>query len=457
MESEDGMRFPEGFVWGAATASYQIEGAAREDGKGLSVWDVFARQPGAIYDGDTGDVTCDHYHRYREDVALMAEIGLQAYRFSISWPRVIPAGTGAVNPAGLDFYDRLVDALLERSIEPWATLFHWDYPYELYCRGGWLNRASADWFADYAAVVVDRLSDRVTHWMTLNEPQVFVGEGHAFGRHAPGLELDFPQLLRISHHALLAHGRAAQVIRARARRAPLVGAAPVGHVCIPAGSDAADVAAAREGTMAITRRDVWNNTWFADPMILGGYPADGVALFGGDMPPVDAGDMETIHQPLDFYGANIYFGQVVRAGADGRPVPAPAEDGHPLTMMGWRVLPEVLYWGPRFLYERYGLPIAVTENGVATMDWVHRDGAVHDAARIDFLARYLAAFRRAIADGVDGRGYFHWSSTDNFEWAFGFSKRFGLIHVDFATQRRTLKDSARWFGRVIASHGASLD
>jgi beta-glucosidase len=450
------MPFPSNFVWGAAAASYQIEGGAYADGKGRSVWDVFSHWPGKVWNGDTGDVATDHYHRYVEDARLMGALGLHAYRLSVSWPRVLPEGIGALNEAGLAFYDRLIDALLAHDVQPWITLFHWDYPAALYARGGWLNPNSADWFAEYTGAVVDRLSDRVSHWMTLNEPQVFIGLGHQSGVHAPGLVLPFADILRAAHHALLAHGKAVQVLRARAKTPPMVGAAPVGVVEIPVDARTEEVEAARTCSFSITSKDVWNNTWFADPMVFGTYPEDGLRLFADDLPRVRPGDMETIHQPLDFYGFNIYQGQPVRAlpGSGCEPVPTP--EGPALTAMDWRVTPDALYWGPRFLYERYGLPIVVTENGMANCDWIHRDGQVHDPQRIDFLTRYLQAYERAIDDGVDGRGYFVWSIMDNFEWAYGYSRRFGLVYVDFTTGQRIPKDSAYWYRDLIESNGAAL-
>jgi beta-glucosidase len=454
---EKPMQFPEGFVWGAAAASYQIEGAAEQDGKGLSVWDRFSRQAGKIWSGNTGDVACDHYHRYKEDVALMADIGLQAYRLSISWPRVMPEGIGKVNEKGLAFYDALVDELLSKGIEPWVTLFHWDYPYELYQRGGWQKRESADWFAEYTQAIVDRLSDRVSHWITQNEPQCFVGLGHQLGHHAPGDQLEFGDVLRVAHHSLLAHGKAVQVIRASARKTPRIGAAPVGVIDVPLTDLAADVEAARKSTFSITKRDCWNNTWFADPMVLGHYPEDGLALFGADVPDIAAGDMETICQPLDFYGANIYFAmQTVKDDGSGGIESCPSPDGPPLTSFGWEINEKCLYWGPRFLYERYKLPIVVTENGMANCDWVHLDGKVHDPQRIDYVTRHLQEYRRAIGDGVKAEGYFLWSILDNFEWADGYKQRFGIIHVDYATGTRTPKDSAHWYRQVINTQGARL-
>jgi len=445
--------FPESFAWGAATASYQIEGAAAEDGKGPSVWDMFCRQPGKVWNGQSGDVACDHYHRYREDVGLMAEIGLKAYRFSVSWPRVLPEGIGKVNEAGLAFYDRLVDALLEAGVEPWVTLFHWDFPYALYCRGGWLNRDSADWFADYAALVVDRLSDRVTHWMTQNEPQVYLGYGHQTGEHAPGFKLGFADVLLATHHSHLAHGKAVQAIRAHAKARPVVGFALCGLLNMPASDRAEDVEAARQNCFAVRERSCMNYAWFADPLVLGRYPDDGVALFGRGMPEIRADDMKTMCQPLDFFGTNLYFGDRIRAETDGRSTVLRGVDTEPITVMEFPVTPDIAYWAPRFVYERYGLPVVITENGLATTDWVNETGRVVDASRIDFHSRYVQAYGRAIAEGVPALGYFVWSLMDNFEWAMGYRPRFGLVHVDYATQKRTLKDSALWYRDVIKANG----
>jgi beta-glucosidase len=447
--------FPEGFLWGAAAASYQIEGAATADGRGPSTWDMFCRKPGAVWNGQSGDVACDHYNRYREDVGLMRQMGLRAYRLSIAWPRVLPEGVGRVNEAGLGFYDRLVDALLEAGIEPWVTLFHWDFPLELYYRGGWLNRDSAEWFAEYTDVVVRRLSDRVRSWMTLNEPQVYIGAGHLEGRHAPGDQLAFREVLRAGHHTLLAHGRAVQAIRASARKTPEVGFAPVGLVKCPASANVEDVAAARQATFAVRERTSWTNSWWMDPVYLGAYPEDGWNAYGADVPTVKAGDLETIHQPLDFFGVNIYESQTLRAGEAGpehvaRPV------GFPITAFEWGVTPEAAYWGPKFFWERYKKPIVITENGISCRDWVSLDGKVHDPNRIDFMQRYLRELGRAAGDGVSTRGYFHWSVLDNFEWAHGYKHRFGLVFCDYATQKRILKDSGEWYARVIASNGGAL-
>ena len=451
------MAFPEGFVWGAAAASYQIEGAWDEDGKGMSVWDVFCRKGGTVWQDQSGDVACDHHHRWLEDVALMKEIGLHAYRMSISWPRVMPDGMGYVNEQGLDFYDHLVDDLMLAGIKPYVTLFHWDYPHELYCRGGWLNPDSPQWFADYTAAVVDRLGDRVHNWITLNEPQCFVCLGHQTGQHAPGDRLGFAHLLRIAHNVLLSHGRAVQVIRARLQGASAVGWAPVGGVHMPVSTDKADVEAARRGMFTVREKSLWGNAWWADPVVLGRYPEDGLKVFGSDMPPVPSGDMDTICQPLDFYGVNIYQGTYVKAGPGGEPQILPHRLGWAVTCFHWAVTPECLYWGPKLLQERYRLPIIVTENGMSGTDWISLDGRVHDPQRIDFTRRYLVELLRASRDGVDVRGYFHWSILDNFEWAEGFKHRFGLVYVDYPTGERTPKDSADWYKRVIETNGASLE
>lgn len=449
--------FPKAFVWGVAAAAYQIEGAAHEDGRGDSIWDVYCRTPGNVWSNQSGDIACDHYHRYQEDVGLIRQIGAKAYRLSLSWPRIIPQGVGPANEKGLDFYSRLIDALLAANITPYVTLFHWDYPQALYERGGWLNRDSAEWFADYVALVMDRLSDRVTHWMTLNEPQVFIKFGHGDAHNAPGLKLPLKDQLQIAHHVLLAHGRAVQTIRARCKKPAQVGWAPVCVTRYPASNAAADVEAARTATCEVTQRDLWNNAWFNDPVFLGHYPQSGLDLYGSDAPRFDPQDLAIIRQPLDFLGVNIYEGQPVRAGDDGKPVNCDRPVGHALTAFRWPVEPESLYWGPRFMHERYKTPIYITENGLSNVDWVALDGKVHDPQRIDFTHRYLLALRRACSDGVDVRGYFHWSLMDNFEWSQGYKERFGLVYVDYPTQRRMLKDSAHWYRGVIESNGKILD
>jgi beta-glucosidase len=449
------MTFREDFAWGVATAAYQIEGAPLEDGKGASTWDMFTRKPGAIWNGQTGDVACDHYHRWQEDIAIMRGMGLKHYRLSLSWPRVMPDGAGRVNPAGLAFYDRLIDGLLEAGITPWVTLFHWDFPHALYLRGSWLNADSPRWFGEYAAVVGAALGDRVTRWFTINEPQVFLQLGYGDGTHAPGDRLAFREVLLAAHHVLLAHGRAVQALRASCRTPGQIGYACFAGPSIPATRTPDDVEVARRRMFEVHARNLWSVSWFSDPVFFGRYPDDGVALYGADMPAIGAEDMATIRQPLDLFGVNIYQGDTVRA-VDGSAQVVPMRLGDPLTMYGWQITPEALYWGPRFVAERYGKPVVVSENGVATLDLIDDDGRVHDPQRITYTRRYLSALRRAAADGVDVRGYFHWSLMDNFEWAEGVRTRFGLVYVDFPTGRRILKDSAFWYSDVIAGNGEGL-
>ncbi len=451
------MTFPDTFTWGVAAAAYQIEGAAKTDGRLPSVWDAFDHKPNTVRGGHNGLVACDHYHRYEEDADLIANLGVKAYRLSISWPRVVDID-GKPNEKGLAFYDRLIDALLARGIEPWCTLFHWDFPLHLFNQGGWLNRDSADWFADYTRIVVDRLSDRVKHWFTLNEPQVYIDHGHSVGTHAPGMKYDPQSILRVIHHSLLAHGKAVQVIRERTKQEAQVGWAVVGCATIPATQNPQDIDAARKATLRVGDEPGWlfNTTWYADPALLGKYPEDGLKLHGQLMPENFEQDLPTINQPIDFYGANIYQCIYVRADENGNPQRVQPPAGGPYTEIGWPVTPEALYWAPRFIHERYGLPIYITENGCAGMDWVHQDGKVHDAHRIDYVARHLCALREAANDGIDVRGYFLWSIMDNFEWGWGYDQRFGIIHVDFQTLKRTPKDSYDWYKQVVATNGKNL-
>jgi len=448
------MKFSKDFFWGAATSSFQIEGSAYRDGGGKSVWDMLGQQAGKIVNGDTGEIACDHYHQYKNDVALMSKIGLQAYRFSINWPRVLPDGAGKVNQKGLDFYSQLVDELLEKNITPWITLFHWDFPYALFCRGGWLNRDSADWFADYTALLVDKLSDRVSQWCTLNEPQCFISLGHLDGIHAPGLKLGMSEVLLAGHNALRAHGKSVQVIRANAKTKPFVSVAQANKISIPASEQPNDIEAARQHMFSVREKHLFSNSWFSDPMLSGHYPEDGVRLFSADMPEIVPGDLECINQKLDHFSTNIYSGVHVRA-SEGNGESCCFEviekNDLPVTEMGWPVTPEALYWGPKFIHERYQLPIVVTENGMANDDDVE-NGKIHDRKRIEYLYKYLNEYGRAIEDGVPAQGYFVWSLLDNFEWAEGYSKRFGIVHVDYQTQQRILKYSAHWYKTLIASH-----
>jgi len=438
-------------IWGCSTASYQIEGSRQAPGRRPCVWDMQCWSEGRVAHDNTGEIACDHINHVDEDLDLMKQIGLQAYRFSVSWPWVIPTGSGASNSAGLDFYDRLIDGLLQRGIEPWLTVFHWDYPYDLFCRGGWLNRDSVQWLADYAGLLAQHYGDRVRSWMTLNEPQCFVGLGHRDGEHAPGLKLSWREVLRVGHHTLMAHGAAVQALRANAKQEVQIGWAPVCGGVLPLSEDPNHIEEARNATLGRSSKDYWNMAWWIDPVVHGKYPSDAYEVFGADAPQPQDGDMNLIHQPIDFLGLNIY--QSRNGDASGLEPYAP---GHSETSMDWPVTPAALRWLPRFAYERYKLPIVITENGLANNDWVMQDGAVHDPQRIDFLGRYLLELQQAVTDGIDLRAYFQWSLMDNFEWSFGYAKRFGLIHVDYANQRRTLKDSAYWYRDLIASNGASL-
>jgi beta-glucosidase len=448
------MMFPDGFLWGASTAAFQIEGD--RSGRGDTVWDEFCLRRERVFDGHNGDVACDHVGRLNEDLDLMASMGLKAYRFSFSWARCIPEGTGEANESGLAFYERLLNGLLERNIVPVATLYHWDMPLSLFRRGGWLNRESADWFAAYTRLVVDRFSDRITHWLTLNEPQVFLNLGHLEGTHAPGLELSMQEALLASHHALLAHGKAVGVIRERAKATPTVGFAPLIELRSPADDSEASIEAARRSSMSNAPDHLWSNTWFADPVFLGAYPEDGLSIYGAAMPRDFEADLEEISRPLDLLGLNVYRGRLMRAERGGAGVEVPREIGYPQTAFRWAVDPASLYWGPRFMHERYGKPILITENGLSNVDFPGADGRVEDPQRIEFTRAYLKQLERAIGDGVPVVGYLHWSLLDNFEWAEGYKERFGLIYVDYPSGTRTPKSSSHWYRTVIESNGGSL-
>ncbi len=439
--------FPTDFVWGAATAAYQIEGAWDENGKGESIWDRFCHTPGNITHGDTGDVACDHYHLWRTDVGLMKELGLKAYRFSISWPRVLPDGRGRANSPGVDFYSRLVDALLEAAIEPYVTLYHWDLPQALQDGGGWPARLTAEAFVEYADLVTRRLGDRVRHWITLNEPSISAFVGYLQARHAPG-HSNLREALAAAHHLLLAHGRAVSVVRANAREAEVGISLNLGGQ-VPASSSVADRTAA-------WREDGVLNRWFLDPISARGYPVDIVAHYGRPMDFVQGGDLEAIAIPLDFLGVNYYARNIVRsrevAEADNAPRTVRAQPQR--TAMGWEVYPQGLYDLLGRLHFDYRFSaLYVTENGAAYPDHIAPDGSVHDPDRRAYLEGHFKAAARAMAAGVPLRGYFVWSLLDNFEWGHGCSKRFGLVYVDYPTQRRVLKSSAHWYKRVIDANG----
>jgi beta-glucosidase len=444
--------YPPGFRFGVATAAYQIEGAWDEDGRGESIWDRFCRTPGAVAGGDTGDVACDHYHRWREDLDLLAAMRIESYRFSIAWPRVQPDGRGPLNRKGVRFYRRLVEGLLDRGIEPLATLYHWDLPQALQDGGGWAARDTAERFAEYARAMADELGDVVAQWITHNEPWVVAFLGHAEGRKAPGLR-DWPTALRVAHHVLVSHGLAVQALRAGTPAGTPVGITLNLHPQRPVTDTEADRAAARIA-------DGYANRWFLDPVLRGSYPQDLIEVYGRAFGPLEAvlpGDLELIAQPLDFLGVNYYCPHRVAADPASLPLGARhAAPVGPLTSMGWEQDPSGLHEVLTRVRRDYGdIPIAITENGAAFDDGDVVDGFVDDPARVEYLEGHLAALARAIADGVDVRRYFAWSFLDNFEWEHGYEQRFGLVHVDYATQRRVPKRSGLWYrDHIAAARGA---
>ena len=446
----DSIRFPDGFLWGAATSAYQIEGSPLADGAGPSIWQRFTHSPGLTTNGDTGDVACDHYRRYETDVALMAELGLNAYRFSISWSRVLPEGTGRVNARGLAFYERLVDALLARGIQPTATLYHWDLPEALDNRGGWLNRDIADWFADYARICYKALGDRVPMWSTLNEPWVVTDGGYLHGALAPGHRNLFEAPIA-THNLMRAHGAAVQAYRAEARQR--VGIVVNLEPKYPASQGAEDLAATR-------RAEAYMNRQYLDPVIFGTYPEEMREIFGQAWPEFSDEDMKLIKQPIDFIGINYYTRNVSRDDPLALPVRATGvrQPQHAVTETGWEVFPPALTAVLEWVTKRYGpMPLYITENGAAFYDPPKPiDGRVDDPLRVEYYRTHLRAAREAIGNGVDLRGYFAWSLLDNFEWSLGYSKRFGIVHVDYETQQRTPKASAAFYSKVIATNGGAL-
>jgi len=459
------MLFNESFLWGVATSSYQIEGAFAEDGKGPSIWDTFSSKQGNIAHNENGQIACDHYHRYEEDIKLMHELGIQAYRFSISWPRIFPDGhvkkvNGKViyNQAGLDFYKNIVKCCEKYNIKPFITLFHWDLPQALDDGGGWLNRQTAYHFADYAEFICEQFSDTVCNIATINEPQIISQLGYRFGLHAPGLQLDCLEVLKVIHHLALAHGLAVSRMHAVAKNPISTGFSSTGDLSFPITENPEDIEAARKACFEFT--DItWSftHTIFCDMTVLGMYPdlkatalsklkeLEAFACYE-ELPFVMKDDIQLICQPIDFLGINCYNGHAV--GKDG---PAKKKPGIPRTALGWPITPGVMDYGFRFLYERYNLPIYIFEDGLACNDIVSLDGKVHDSNRIDFLTRYISSLNNAYANGVPILGYFHWSFTDNFEWHSGYDPRFGLIFIDYETQERIPKDSAYWYANVIKS------
>ncbi|CAL9342538.1 GH1 family beta-glucosidase [Streptomyces sp. enrichment culture] len=447
-ELPDLAAFPADFAWGTATSAYQIEGAVTEDGRAPSIWDTFSHTPGKVAGDDHGDVACDHYHRWPEDIALMKRLGTDTYRMSVAWPRVMPAGDGPVNAAGLDFYDRLVDALLEAGITPNITLYHWDLPQALQDRGGWTVRSTAEHLAEYASVVAARLGDRVTRWATLNEPLCSGWIGHLEGRMAPGLT-DLTAAVHASYHLLLAHGLATRAIRA---------AAPGAQVGLVTNHSTVEAASSRpEDIAAATRMDGHTNRWWLDPVYGRGFPADMRELYGVELPE-RPGDLDIIAAPLDWHGLNYYFPATVTDDPLG-PVPYAREvrlPDVPRTGMDWQIDAGGLEALLLRLTDDYGVrELYVTENGSAFPDTVSPDGAVHDPERARYLEQHVSACARAVRKGVPLAGYYAWSLLDNFEWAYGYDKRFGLVHVDYATQARTVKTSGLRYAEIIRTHRES--
>ena len=457
--------FPKGFYWGASTAAMQVEGYPYADGGGRSIWGAFEAKPGNIKDGSTNWIADDEYHRYGEDIGHMRDLGLNAYRFSIGWPRVLPQGKGQADEASLAYYDKVIDDLLEAKIAPVVTVYHFDYPDALQQQDGWLNPDSSKWLADYAHLVASHFSDRVTNWLTINEPDILWGFGAEAGAMPPALKLDSEQLALGAHNLLLGHGRSVQAIRAAAKKPVKVGLPFAGMFSLPASSSPHDVAAARTASFAVEKRTIipmqppmtmLSNSWWLDPIYLGHYPAEGYKLFPSAEKLATPADMRIIHQPVDYCAVNLYFAPTVKAGADGKPELVPDPPNTPRSHYGWAITPDLLYWAPKFLAERYKKPVLITENGISLADAPSPDGKVHDPQRISFLNDYLKAYKRAHLEGVPLAGYFHWSLVDNWEFAQGYQERFGLIYVDRNTLQRTVKDSAYRYKEIISNNGADL-
>jgi len=446
-------KFPDSFIWGVSTSSYQIEGAAYEDGKGLSIWDDFCKKPGAIWNGHNGDIACDHYHLFEDDIRLMIDLGLNAYRFSISWPRILPNGTGKVNEKGINFYNSLIDALINANIEPHLTLYHWDLPLELSKKGGWSNKSCIEWFAEYTKIAVNAFSDRVKFWYPINEPQCIISLGYYQGNYAPGLKLPFKQALQAGHYLLMANGMSSLIIRQESKQKVSIGYSVASQIRVPASGKREDIEAAREAMHGVEPDNLWNNSWWMDPVYLGHYPEAGLKAYAEHLPEIGSDDMKMIHQPMDFCCNNVYTGKRVRTGKDGCPEVLPPPPGYNITMQeDWEVLPASIFWTSKWMYERYNLPIMITENGHQNLDFVHMDAKVHDPQRIDYMHRHLLDLKKAIDEGIPVTGYFTWTLLDNFEWAWGYRVRVGLVFTDFQSLKRIPKDSFYWYQKVIHSN-----
>lgn len=450
--------FQDDFVWGVASSAYQVEGTDQDDGAGKCVWDTFTEE-GHIFEKQNAYETCDNMHRYPSDFALMRLMGVKAYRFSFNWARILPNGIGEVNPKGIELYRAMILEMKKNGIEPYITMFHWEYPQALEDQGGWLNPNSPDWFAEYAKVVAENFSDICTNFITINEPQCVVFLGHMKGIHAPGKTVSIAESFQLTHNLLKAHGKATIALRKYAKQPIKIGYAPTGGVAYPETDSPEDIAAAKSvyfGCPEDVNSWAWNVSWFSDPVFFGKYPEDGLKKYAEYLPEITKEDMELIHQPLDFYGQNIYNGYMIRAGKDGKPEYVERSYGAPKTAIGWPVTPKAFYWGIRFLTERYPAPLYITENGMSAHDNVAADGRVHDADRITFLDQYIGEMQKAHDDGANIAGYFTWTFLDNFEWADGFKERFGLVYVDYTTQQRIAKDSCYWYKRVMETNGAIL-
>ena len=443
-------RFPDNFLWGAASSAYQIEGFPTADGGGKSIWDTFCHTPGKIVYGDTGDVACDAYHRFAEDIALLKELGVKAYRFSTSWARIDPNGDGNWNRAGLAYYDQVVNLCLEYGIEPFLTLYHWELPQAVQDRGGWLEKETAEAFSRYAGLMAAHFRGRVKYYFTLNEPQCTTSLGYAQGIHAPGLRLELPEVFRVHVNQMLAHGLAQKAILS-ADPTAVVGIASTGNLCYPEAETPEDISAARQASFDTDPGNwIFTHQWLLDPICLGRFPECAGTALEPLAAAVTPEEMAIIHTVPHMLGYNIYNGHAVRAVKGGFEY-VPKYPGYPRTALKWPVTPEVLDWGVRYLQERYGLPGYITENGLSCNDRIYLDGQVHDPDRIDFLARYLSCLNRAVDSGADIRGYFHWALTDNLEWHSGYGDRFGLVFIDFPTGKRIPKDSYHWYRDVVRS------
>ncbi len=450
--------FRDDFVWGVASSAYQIEGRDPEDGCGRMIWDTFTEE-GRILDKKDAYIACDHMHRYREDYKLMRLLGVRAYRFSVNWSRILPEGTGRVNEKAINLYRDMILEMKKNGITPYLTMYHWEFPQALQDKGGWLNEDVIGWFGEYAKVVAENFSDICENFITLNEPECFVGLGHLSGVHAPGKKMSYKETFQIAHNALRAHGQAVIDLRKYSSRPIKVGYAPTCGMAYPASDKPEDIEAARKVLFSFYNpidNWTWNVAWFNDPVFLGKYPENGLEQFREYLPVITKEDMDLIAQPIDFMGQNIYNGYMVRAGKDGGPEFVDRPAGFPKTAANWPVTPECLYWGVKFLYERYKMPLYITENGMSCHDLISSDGQVHDPNRITFLDAYLSALQKANDEGADVRGYFLWTFLDNFEWDKGYTERFGTVYVDFATQKRIAKDSAYWYQQVMEGNGKNL-